>query len=160
NLYVIDDASRQPITNASVQVGSVTGTTDATGLFVAQGVTGPQTVAVQAASYKSVVWIGANGANMTIDLTPANDPTGAHADLAGAILGFNTITPAVGHHKTALVTYSQSDVLGDAANNISTTGSRNICDTGTASDGCTFTVTSRTGTVGLIAVILDHDLRG
>src|SRR5262249_16837436 len=101
NLYVIDDQSRLPIGNASVQVGSVSGTTGGTGLYVAQGVTGPQTIAVQAASYKSVVWIGANGANATIDMTLSNDPQVTKADLAGAIIGFNTITPAVGHHKTA-----------------------------------------------------------
>ncbi len=160
NLYVIDDGSRLPIGNASVQVGTVTGVTDATGLFVANGVTGPQTIAVKAASYKSALWIGANGANCTVDLTLATDPIITQANVSGAITGFNTITPIAGHHKTALVTFSQSDILGDAENNIQTTGSTNICDTGNATDGCTFTVATRTGTVALIAAILDHDLNG
>jgi hypothetical protein len=160
NLYVIDDVTRLPIGNASVQVGTVTGVTDATGLFVASGVTGPQTIAVKAASYKSVLWVGANGANVTIDLTLTTDPPVTSADLAGAILGFNAITPPAGHHKTALVTYSQSDLVSDAENNLKTSNNRNICDTGVATDGCTFTVTARAGTVGLVAMILDHDLNG
>src|ERR1043165_499270 len=44
NLYVIDDTTRQPLANATVRVGTLDGTTDATGLFVAEGVVGPQTV--------------------------------------------------------------------------------------------------------------------
>lgn len=160
NLYVIDDATRLPIGNASVQVGTVAGTTDSTGLFVADGVTGAQTISVAAASYKSALWIGANGANVTVDLTLAADPLVMQANLSGSIVGFGSITPAAGHHKTAIVTYSQLDSLPDAENNIQTTGSTNFCDTGIATDGCSFTVAARTGTVGLIAAIVDHDLKG
>src|SRR5947199_4808107 len=60
NLYVIDDVTRSPVANASVAVGGMTGSTDATGLFVADGLTGPQTIAVKASGYKSELWIGAN----------------------------------------------------------------------------------------------------
>ena len=55
--------------------------------------------------------------------------------------------------------YSQDDKLGDAANNIATTGNTNFCDTIGAA-ACTFTVTSRTGTVGLVAALYDHDTKG
>src|SRR5262249_18593199 len=46
NVYVIDDTTREPVAGATVQVGTVTGSTDDTGLFVAEGVEGPQTVVV------------------------------------------------------------------------------------------------------------------
>src|SRR5262249_46725375 len=36
NFYVLDDATQTPIANAAVRVGTLDGTTDATGLFVAQ----------------------------------------------------------------------------------------------------------------------------
>ncbi len=55
NLYVVDDGSRTPISGANVQVGTVTGTTDATGLFIATGLAGAQTVLVQAAGYQSAM---------------------------------------------------------------------------------------------------------
>src|SRR5687767_10528340 len=48
NLYVIDDATREPVANAEVRVGSIAGETDADGLFIAEDVTGPQDVAVKA----------------------------------------------------------------------------------------------------------------
>ena len=160
NLYVIDDASRMPVTGATVRVGSVDGTTDATGLFVANGVSGPQTVAIAAGGYRSELWIGANGANITIDVKPAVDPAVTHADISGTITGFDQITVPAGHHKAALVTYSQDDKAIDAENNLTTANSANICDVALPNGGCTFTVTVRTGHVALGAVILDHDLNG
>ena len=160
NLYVIDDASRTPVAGASVQVGSLSGTTDATGLFVADGVTGPQTVAVAAAGYRSELWLGANGANMTIDVKAATDPAPAQARISGSITGFESIVVPAGHHKMAVVTYSQDDKATSAENNLSTPSYGNYCDVATTTGGCTFTVVTRTGHVGLIAAILDHDLNG
>ena len=160
NLYVIDDATRLPVTGAMVEVGTLAGTTDATGLFVANGVIGAQTVAVAAPNYESTLWIGANGANVTIDLTPAIDAVPDQANLSGAILGFEAITLPAGHDKTAVVVYSQDDKATSAANNIATANSTNFCDTGVVTGACTFTVTTRTGAVALAAVILDHDLNG
>ncbi|HEY1557202.1 MAG TPA: hypothetical protein VGF94_20340 [Kofleriaceae bacterium] len=160
NLYAIDDNTRMPITGASVAVGTVTGTTDATGLFVANGVTGPQTVAIAAAGYRSELWIGANGANMTIDLDAAVDPTTMQANLSGVIVGFDQISVPAGHHKTAVVSYSSDDHATSAENNLTTANGTNICDTATADAACDFTVTTRTGHVALLAAILDHDLNG
>src|ERR1043165_5454588 len=51
NLYVMDDATRTPLANATVRVGTLDGTTDATGLFVAEGVVGPQTVLAEMDNY-------------------------------------------------------------------------------------------------------------
>src|SRR5947199_5218060 len=53
NLYVIDDATRMPVSGATVRVGGMDGTTDATGLFVATSVEGPQTISVKATGYRS-----------------------------------------------------------------------------------------------------------
>ena len=160
NLYVIDDVTREPVAGATVRVGGIDGTTDATGLFVANDLAGPQTVAVAASGYRSELWLGANGANMTIDVKPATDPALTHANLSGSITGFDAITVPTGHHKAAIVTYSQDDKAIDAENNLQTANNANICDTGTANGGCTFTVTARTGHVALLAMILDHDLNG
>ena len=159
NLYVIDDATRAPIDGATVRVGTVDGTTDATGLFVADGVVGPQTVIVKATGMRSEMWLGANGANMTLALKAQTDPTPTKANIAGTITGFETITVPAGHNKTAIVSYSQDDKLGDAANNIETPLGQNIC-TAQAAGGCTFTVATRTGSIALIAAIYDHDTKG
>lgn len=151
NLYVIDDATRMPVENATVRVGTVDGTTDATGLFVAHGVAGPQTIVAKAPTYRAEVWVGANGANVTINLGAANPsvPTGTitgTVDLAGA--------PAVaaGHTKVAIASYSQSDMLGDEANEIAQDA--NTCF-GAAT--CTVTIKSRTGTITAIAAIYDYN---
>jgi hypothetical protein len=157
NLYVIDDASRAPISGATVRVGDVEGMTDATGLFIAEGVVGPQTVLVKAANLRSEMWIGANGANMTLALQAATVPAPTKANVSGSITGFNTITVPAGHNKTAIISYSQDDRLGDAANNIETFGNQNICSTNLQAGTCTFMVTTRTGNVALIAAIYDHD---
>jgi len=157
NLYVIDDASRSPISGATVRVGDLDGTTDATGLFVAEGVVGPQTVVVKASGMRSELWLGANGANMTLALKPSADPMPTKANLSGSITGFANLTVPAGHNKTAIISYSNDDKATDAANNIATFGNQNICSTNVPTGGCTFTVTTRTGNVALLAAIYDHD---
>ncbi|HEX5057833.1 MAG TPA: hypothetical protein VFV99_00680 [Kofleriaceae bacterium] len=160
NLYVIDNVSHAPISGATVRVGDIDGTTDATGLFIADGVVGPQTVLAKATGMRSEMWIGANGANMTLALETATAPTPTQANISGSITGFNTLTVPTGHNKTALISYSQDDKLGDAGNNIQTAGNQNICTTNQPTGGCTFTVTTRTGSVALLAAIYDHDTNG
>ena len=157
NVYVIDDASRQPVAGAAVTVGTVTGVTDATGLFVATGVTGKQTVLVTAGSYRGELWVGANGANLTVDLQPANAATPGSATLTGSV-DLSSFSVAVGHQKTASVTYSQDELATDAANNLDQ-GGANTCSVGAVAitQSCGFTVTSRTGHVALIAAVFDHD---
>ncbi len=159
NLYVIDDATRMPIEGASVRVGTVSGTTDATGLFVANGLTGKQEVVVTASGYRSEYWVGANGANMTIDLQRGN-PTVPQATLTGSITGFAALPLTTGHANVALVTYSQDDKAGDAANNLTTPNNGNVCIVATANTGCNFTLVARAGTIGLVALIFDYDGHG
>lgn len=159
NLYVIDDATRMPIEGASVRVGTVSGTTDATGLFIANGLTGKQEVVVTASGYRSEYWVGANGANMTIDLQRGN-PTVPQATLTGSITGFAALPLTTGHAKVALVTYSQDDKAGDAANNLTTPNNGNVCIVATANTGCSFTLVARAGTIGLVALIFDYDGHG
>lgn len=157
NLYVIDDATRMPISGAAVKVGDLEGSTDDTGLFVAEGVVGPQTVIAKSASYRAEMWIGANGANMTMSLQKSAEPTPESGRLSGSITGFASITVPTGHHKTAIVSYSNDDQATDAANNLTTPANANICDTAVPTGGCTFSIVTRTGTVALLAAIFDHD---
>jgi len=159
NLYVIDDQTRQPIAGAAVSVGTVTGTTDATGLFVATGVTGKQDVVATASGYRAEVWIGANGANMTMDLQTAS-ATVAQATLSGAITGFGAVPVTAGHAKLAVVTYSADDKLGDAANNLPTPSNGNVCVGVTMASPCNFSVVTRAGKITLLALIYDRDLKG
>ena len=156
NLYVIDDATRKPVANAIVRVGSVDGTTDSTGLFVARGVEGPQTVAAKANGYRAEVWVGANGANITLNLAAANTATPATATLNGTITNFASLAVPAGHARVAVATYSQSDLLGDEANEIAQPSGQNFC----FGDTCNFKLTSRTGKVAVIAAIFDQDLKG
>jgi hypothetical protein len=160
NLYVIDDATRSPISGATVRVGGIDGTTDATGLFVATGVAGPQNIAVKATGYRSELWIAANGANCTVDLKAAVDPPIQTANVTGSIGSFDTVPVQSGHRRAAIVSYSQDDKATDAENNIATAANANICDTDAAGTTCNFTVSVRAGHVALIAAILDHDTKG
>ena len=158
NLYVIDDATRAPIAGAAVRVGTLDGTTDSTGLFIAEGVVGPQTVAVKAGAYRSDVWVGANGANMTMNLEKADQGTPASGVLQGQITGFAGITVAAGHAKDAVIVYSQTSDLGDPANELPNTMSS--CFVRLAGQNCTYTLNARTGKLALIAAIYDRDLKG
>src|SRR5687767_12706648 len=102
NLYVIDDDTNAPISGATVRVGSLDGTTDATGLFVANDVVGPQLIVAKASGHRSEVWLGANGANVTIALQAAIEPTPTSATLTGTITGIENITVPQGHVKAAI----------------------------------------------------------
>lgn len=160
NVYVIDDGTRSPISGATVRVGTVEGQTDGTGLFVAEGVTGPQTVIVKAGTYRAEMWVGANGTNMTFNLSPGAEATPASATLSGTV-DLSSITVAAGHLKLALVFYSQTDDIGDADNEIPTADGANVCNTGLANNQpCTYSIEARTGKVALLAAVFDRDLKG
>ncbi len=158
NLHVIDDATRAPIPGAAVRIGAIDGTTDAAGLFVAEGVVGPQTVSVKASAYRSDVWIGANGANMTMNLIRADRSAPPSGVLQGQITGFAGLTVPAGHAKDAVIVASQTSDLGDPANELPNT--MNSCFVRLAGQDCTYALTSRTGKVALIAAIYDRDLKG
>src|SRR5688572_22022930 len=70
NIHVIDADTDAPITGAQISVADGAAiTVDATGLAVVADVEGPQVIAVKAQGYRSAVWDGADGANVTIPLT-------------------------------------------------------------------------------------------
>src|SRR5829696_8388047 len=69
NVHVIDGAGA-PVVNATVRVDDTDKTTNEKGLVIFEDVDGPQTIAVKADTYRSAVWVGANGANVTIQLKP------------------------------------------------------------------------------------------
>jgi len=157
NVAVIDEDDN-PIPGADVAVGNAQKTTDPDGFATFTGVNGPQTIAVKATGFRSTVWVGADGANVTIPLPAAGNPTVDQATLTGSIANWDTITAPQGHIKAAIVLYSQSDDLGDAANNLATPASGNIC--GIVGTTCDWTLVSRTGPVTLIAAIIDRDGNG
>jgi hypothetical protein len=163
NLYVIDDVTREPISGAEVRVGDLAGTTGADGLFIAEGVVGPQDIVVKAAGHRKELWVGANGANVTINLELDNQATPPSATLTGTIANYDSVpfTPQANHAKVALISFSQTDKLGDPANEITTPATPgqlpgNLCIGPT----CDFTVKTRTGKLALFATIFDFDSKG
>ena len=158
NVFAIDNATKQPIASASVAVGDHEGTTDATGLVIVKDVEGPQTIAIKAAGYRSTVWADVDGANVTIPVT-ALETTPDQATLSGSITNWSAVTVPTGHVKAAFVVYSQSDSLGDPANEIQTPNNGNVCGFAGGAT-CDWTVASRTGSVSLAAAIIDLDPKG
>jgi len=155
NVFVIDGSTDVPITNATVEVGAKQLMTDATGLAVFKDVDGPQTITVKATSYRSTVWVGVNGANVTIPMPPTSG-TPDSATLSGTISGWETLTVPNGHLKGALVLYSWNNTLGSTANDIQTPNGTNLC----IGQTCNWTIESRTGSVTLLATIVDRDPKG
>ncbi len=155
NVYVIAESGDAPISGAIVEVGGEQKTTDADGLVVFSDVEGAQTIAVKATGFRSQVWVGANGANVTIPLT-ASGSTPDSATLSGTITGWDTINPDTGHVKAAIILYSHSDSIGDDANDLQTPSMGNIC----LGPTCNWSVVSRTGTVTITAAIVDRDSKG
>lgn len=156
NVFIIDENGDAPISGATVDVGGEEKTTDADGLVVFSGVEGAQTIAVKASGYRSQVWVGANGANVTIPLR-ASGTAPDSATLSGTITGWETINVATGHVKAAIAIYSQNDRFGDQANDLQTPGMANICLGGQT---CNWSVVSRTGSVTITAAIVDRDSKG
>ncbi|MFN0248359.1 MAG: hypothetical protein ACKV2T_15820 [Kofleriaceae bacterium] len=160
NVYVLDDSTRDPLSGATVRVGEVEGTTDSTGLFVARGVTGPQTVIVKATDHRPEMWIGANGANITFSLQPGANPNPRSATMTGALSLASLPALDTNHAYFVQVGYSASDDLGDDANEIPTPNDTNQCLAVSNQTPCDFTVVTRTGEVALFASIIDVDTKG
>jgi hypothetical protein len=158
NVYVIDNETYAPIVDATVEIAGTQQTTDDTGLVIFQDVSGAQTVAVKAAGYRGAVWQDVDGANLTIPVTKLGNLTAQQATLSGTLAAWDTVTVAAGHVKAAVVGYSQSDDLGDPANNITTPNNGNVC-VGNPST-CTWSIATRTGAVTLTAAIVDLDPHG
>jgi hypothetical protein len=158
HVYAFDENTDLPIANASVTIGSVTGTTDATGLFTTTdpSITGKQTILVSAQGYRPQLWVGVNGANVTIQLAPTAAPP--FAAIAGDIPGFSNITVTPGHQKRGSVQYTQEDSAPQAVNEIRTAGNTNRCTVASNSTAsCPYAIVTRTGPVALFATIVDFN---
>jgi hypothetical protein len=158
NVYVIDNDTYAPISDATVEIAGKQQQTDGTGLVIEQDVSGSQTIAVKATGYRGAVWQDVNGANVTIAVTKLGTLTAQQATLTGSIAGWDQVTVPAGHVKAGVVGYSQSDNFGDADNNITTPNSGNTCFGNPST--CNFTIATRTGTVTLTAAIVDLDPHG
>lgn len=156
NVAIIDAQTDAPVVGATVEVGGEQRTTDTKGFVTFEDVEGAQDVAVKASSYRNAMWVGVNGANVTIPLE-AQTTTVAQAQLAGSIAGWDTIAVPQGNAKAAFVLTSQTDDLGDAANELDQTGRMQFCIAG---NSCDWSLNSRTGSVTVLAVIVDRDLNG
>src|SRR5438128_676563 len=76
HVYVIDEDTDEPLVGATVRVGTIEGTTDATGLFTASGdLSGKQTIVAKATNYAPGVWVGVDGVNVTMPMTRATMTT-------------------------------------------------------------------------------------
>ena len=172
NVYVIKAYSDVPVANAEVTVGEpgetpLTGTTDSSGLYTFEAdIDGPQTITVVATGYVVTTWFGADGANVTIPLTPTGDSGIAKARLEGAIAGWDTLpdTTSNDHMFLASVQCSESDRLGDPANELEqpTIGGLpgNVCIKAAQGSRCSWALNCRVGTVDLYAAILEVDTKG
>ncbi|HTJ45242.1 MAG TPA: hypothetical protein VL463_24215 [Kofleriaceae bacterium] len=168
NVYVIDSNTFAAISGAKVRVGSISGMTDANGLFTAKGdLSGKQDVAVVADMHVPTLWAGVNGANVTIPVRLTTQATVAQAELDGTIDNWATLpAPAQGHATLATITYTWTTRLDDPANSIgspSGTGGipANLClNSQFGNPGCDFKVNARTGSVALFATITDRDFKG
>jgi hypothetical protein len=185
NLYVIDTDTNLGIPGAAVQIGAATATpcmglTDSTGLATfdptgCAGLRGAVTLTASATGYAPSTWIGANGANMTINLQATTRPMPDTATVSGTIAGWDTLpAPASGHQTLALVGASQTPNLGDLANNIQQ-GTRNVSILGSAltasipanacvrnalADDCNWQLVTHTGPQAHYAIIVDDDQNG
>jgi len=179
-VYVIDEETRAAISSANVRVGDSSDPspcqvlTDSTGLAKFQsdncaGLKGPVTVTIYTSGYAPVTWIGVNGTNLTIPIRNANPPAVATATVSGTIAGWASLPAPPTHHQTlALIAASQSDTLGDRANDLPqamrniTVGNQvfpvpqNLCVINAAVSDCNWTLTARTGAQAHVALIVDQ----
>ena len=180
NVYATDDETGAVISSASVRVGASSDPaacvvlTDSTGLArfdtkTCPALKGPATVTVSAAGYAPATWIGANGVNMTIAIRNMNPPPVDMATASGTIAGWDSLpTPPTNHQTLALIGYSQSDTLGDRANDIQqgtrtvtvltvpVTIQSNVCVLNALVSDCNWSMKTRTGTQAHYALIVDQ----
>src|SRR5690349_12646984 len=89
---VVDGNTDAVIAGASVEVaGAPTAVTDDKGFATYSGLSGKQTITVKASGYRTVVWVGANGTNITVPLT-IDSAMADSATLSGTISGWDAIT--------------------------------------------------------------------
>ncbi len=171
NVYVIDESTNAPIANAKVRVGSINGMTDTAGLFIAKGsLSGKQDVTAVADGHVPTMWVGVDGANVTVPVTATGttNTTVPQAELDGTIIGWDQLNPTAQNDALiAGIAYSQTSDIGAPENSIPQPAGPvqqipgNACLKSTfGSPACAFKVNSRTGRVALLATIVDRNLNG
>ncbi len=174
NVYTIDGDNDDPIGSAEIFIGEpseepLEAMTDSSGLVTVDDdlLDGPTTITIVADGYVTSTWFGADGANITIPLEPEDEPTDLpQATLGGTIDGWEDLpTPDANHFYVGIISYSQSDDLGDPANNLEQPGGSNglpanACVLAEFLTECDFEVVSRAGTVAIFAQIIDIDTKG
>lgn len=169
NVYVIDADDGAPLVGATVRVGATEAVTDATGLVVGGDVSGPQTVMAKAAGHAAAVWVGVDGANVTIPLerSPADTSRPPQAQLSGSIAGWDELPPPeVNMVRVAILLYSQEHELGARANEIAqpppngTLPAASCVRTRGPATPCAWRMNARAGDLALGLVMLEVDNRG
>jgi len=167
NVYAIDGDTDDPVAGATVMVGEpgaepLTGVTDSSGLyrFEDDSLSDGQTITVVADGYAVSTWYGANGANVTIPLTPEVAAAVPQARLSGTIEGWADLTPASNHVYIAFVSYSQSSRLGDPGNDLAPPQGMNVCLNAGVTPSCNWAINARAGQVAVYALIFDNDTKG
>jgi hypothetical protein len=185
NVYVMDDDTRAPISGAAVRVGGsaepspCTVNSDSTGLAVFELktcmlLTGKQSVTASATGYSPSTWIGVNATNLTMSIRATTPAAIDSATITGTITGWDTLpAPAPQHQTLALIGYSGSRTLGDAANNlpqdmrnvtVALIGDfpipSNLCVRNALVSDCNWRLKTRTGSQAHYAVVLDQDTKG
>jgi hypothetical protein len=179
NVVVIDSNSGRGIAGAQVRVGSAAeaapleGATDSGGFtaFRNSKLSGAQTVTATAAGYTAATWIGVNGANVTIPLTPSPAPLPSQAQVGGTIAGWDARpAPAQGHMLLAFVATSAIEPLDGPANHIAQDTvtipntqielPTNLCAKVATYSKCDYKLKTRSGKQIRYAMVVDVDTHG
>ncbi|HEY4245022.1 MAG TPA: hypothetical protein VGM88_34640 [Kofleriaceae bacterium] len=165
-VYAIDNQSGAAIANATVSVGTMSMTTDSTGLasFSDPSLTGTVSVTVAASGHAMATWVGVAGANATIPLQPSQStvPT------ASASGSFSLPDPSsLSHYTLAVVLYTFLDdpsapenSLTQQPNSDGTTKNMCIYTAVSGSSTCNWNLVARTGKQRHFALILDGNPNG
>jgi hypothetical protein len=156
-VHVIDEDTDEVISGAEVSVGEVSGETDADGLYTVEDVDGPQTVTVTRTGYTAATWVGVDGANITVPLSPREAPELLQGTVSGTIDGFLDIPVPAARANIAIVNFTANHDDDDPANDIQQPEdpSPNVCVNGGGDNPppCEWTVRTRTGQMTMFAYL-------
>lgn len=165
HVFAVENNSSTPIANAAVHVGTLTATTDASGLatFSDASLTDKVTITVSASGHAASTWIGVTGANVTVPLE-ATPRSLATATATGTITGFNNLGPIpFGHYHLGVVLYSFLNDPSAPENSlvqptVSGAPADACVDSSSGGTGtCSWSLLTRVGPQVHFAVILDGD---
>lgn len=159
-VHVIDEDTDEPLSGAEVSVGEVSGETDGDGLYTVEDVDGPQTVTVSMSGYTVATWVGVDGANITIPLSPREAPELLQGTVSGTIDGFLDLDVPAGRANIAIVNYAGNHDDEDPANDIQQPEdpAPNVCvNAGGDPPPCEWTVRTRTGQMAMFAYLGNID---